>query len=356
MEKKKRFYRYDSLLVEGERSLLQMDALAGKKEQLEQLLAELERGSRAFAFRNASLACEAMGLRYVPDGGRVIVSEDASEESVSLMEQSWKKRSVTLIRTSMQSPEDLEEELSKGAQLVYLETPGTYKLEICDIASIAKATREHGAKLLVNNRNVSSCFQKPLLLGADAVWYSDCGLFKGAATDASVWIESQEDGEGSIAKEGGVSEEEAGAILLGLSSLSVRMQRMEENADFIARKLERSNAVSIVRYPGLDNYMEYRIANAQMIGFGNRLVFRLHGGEREFRMFLESLELIRTEETVPISSTCIQVVKTPYNAAQEKEKPALLRIETGLESTYDLSLDIEYALERIEKPRRDVLN
>ncbi len=60
-----------------------------------------------------------------------------------------------------------------------------------------------------------------------------------------------------------------------LKTLELRVSRQSSNAAIIAKRLDESEQVKRVYYPGLENHPGFEIAARQMQGFGGMLSFEL---------------------------------------------------------------------------------
>lgn len=71
---------------------------------------------------------------------------------------------------------------------------------------------------------------------------------------------------------------EAYALLRGMKTLALRVERQNASALEVARWLARHPAVDKVNYPGLESHEHHDVARRQMRGFGGMLSFSLRGG------------------------------------------------------------------------------
>ena len=66
--------------------------------------------------------------------------------------------------------------------------------------------------------------------------------------------------------------------LLGLKTLSIRMDRHCSNGMAVAEFLENHSKVKSVSYPGLKSHLGHKVAKQQMDGFGGMISMELEGG------------------------------------------------------------------------------
>lgn len=81
----------------------------------------------------------------------------------------------------------------------------------------------------------------------------------------------------------------------GIKTLSVRLERQQENAKKIALWLKNRPEVTEVYYPGLEDHPGYEVNRKQATGAGSMLSFRVDTVERT-RKILESVKLISYAE------------------------------------------------------------
>lgn len=144
-------------------------------------------------------------------------------------------------------------------------------------------------------------------------------------------------------------------LIQGLETLSVRVNKICENAMALAKWLEQHPKVSSVSYPGLESHPYHGMAKKYLTnGFGAVLCFRVKGGLENTVRVVESLELIshlvnvgdvRTLVTHPASTTHQQMTVEEQEAAGVF--PDLLRLSVGLEHIDDIKEDLEQAFAKL---------
>lgn len=141
-------------------------------------------------------------------------------------------------------------------------------------------------------------------------------------------------------------------LLQGLETLTLRVERICENALALAKWLEAHEEVESVSYPGLENHSSHKLAKKYLTrGFGGVLSFKLKGGRERAEKFVNSLQLISHLANVGDSKTLIiHPASTTHSQLNEKEQltagvdPNLLRISLGIEHLEDIKADIVQAL------------
>ncbi len=141
-------------------------------------------------------------------------------------------------------------------------------------------------------------------------------------------------------------------FMLGLETLSLRVDRHCENALALAEWLEGHDKVESVSYPGLPDHPGH--ANAKKYfqhGFGGVLNFNVRGGKEAATRVVDNLKLISHLANVGDAKTLIiQPAATTHQQLNEHEQraagvePNALRISVGIEHIDDIKADLEQAL------------
>jgi len=142
-------------------------------------------------------------------------------------------------------------------------------------------------------------------------------------------------------------------FLQGIETLPLRMERHCENALTVAEFLvERSDAVSWVRFPGLPDDSQYEKNQKYLKGKGGSLVvFEIEGGAKMGRKFIDNLKLFSHVANVgDAKSLAINPASTTHSQLSEEEQrrcgitPGLVRLSVGIETIDDILADIDQAL------------
>ena len=254
----------------------------------------------------------------------------------------------------------IEAELANGCQLLYLESPTNPTVKVVDIARLAKAGREAGAIVIVDNTLATPINQNPLLLGSDLVLHS-ATKFLGGHADAlgGVIVGNREliDKIYHFREINGASLHPMAAYLLlrGMKTLHLRIRQQNESALRIAQMLASHPSVERVYYPGLDSDPGNVIARSQMNGFGGVLSFELR--ESSFEAVGRFLPLLRyahaaanlgaVETIAGPPATTSHVESTAEERAAMGIPESLIRYSVGVEDTEDLIADLNQALSAI---------
>jgi O-acetylhomoserine (thiol)-lyase len=140
-------------------------------------------------------------------------------------------------------------------------------------------------------------------------------------------------------------------LLLGLETLSLRVQKHVDNALGLAEWLSKHPKVEYVEYPGLASSPYHDLARRYLKnGFGGVLSFKIKGSKDDADKFVNSLKLISHLANVGDAKTLIiHPASTTHQQLSNKEQlstgvvPGVLRLSVGIENIKDIKNDIEQA-------------
>jgi O-acetylhomoserine/O-acetylserine sulfhydrylase len=140
-------------------------------------------------------------------------------------------------------------------------------------------------------------------------------------------------------------------LLQGLETLTLRVERICENAQKLAEWLKAQTQVESVNYLGLAENKYHGLAKKYLQrGFGGVLSFKLKGNKADAEKFVNSLKLISHLANVGDCKTLIiHPASTTHSQLSETEQisagvePTMLRISVGIEHIEDIKSDIQQA-------------
>jgi methionine-gamma-lyase len=136
-----------------------------------------------------------------------------------------------------------------------------------------------------------------------------------------------------------------------MRTLSLRVQRGEENAHKLAEYLESHPKIEWVRYPGLKSHPQHDLAKRQMKGFGSMISFEVKGGLENGKTLLNNVKIPQLAVSLGGYESLIQhpASMTHANMPENERVDAgitngLVRFAVGTEDVEDLQADLEAAL------------
>ncbi|MBO6575115.1 MAG: PLP-dependent transferase [Rhodothermales bacterium] len=330
---------------------------------LEEALAQLDGGAGAVAV-STGMAAVSTTLALLPAGARVVCSHDCYGGTERLLTHLQDQGKLTVDYVDLGDEVARTSALTGKVDLVWIETPSNPLLRVTDLAAVCAAARRADALVAVDNTFLSPVFQRPIELGADLVAYSTTKYLNGhsdvvggaivAATDElNERIQFTANCLGTVAQPF-----DCWLVLRGLKTLPLRLSRHADNADRIARFLDRHPAVSHVYYPGLEAHPDHELAARQQDGFGGMVSFRLRGDVstllRGTRVFALAESLGGVESLIEHPATMSHASMRPEARAAAGITDDVIRLSVGIEAQEDLIADLDQALQvaALETPRR----
>jgi cystathionine gamma-synthase len=284
----------------------------------------------------------------LPEGSVIVAANSGYQGTTTLLKklhqsEKLKVRFVNLANTA--------ETLAAipGAQMLYLESPINPLLEVIDLPKIIAAGKEAGCGVAVDNTLATPLLQNPLALGADIVIHSVTKYLSGhsdlilgslSTNDTALYnrLEQSRRYGGAIA-----GPFESWVALRGIRTFALRMQRSQENALELAKRLSSDARVVKVRYPGLPNDPYHQLAKSFMRGFGAMISFDVKGTVEQVDLMCNSSRLI-TNATSLGGVESIWERRRRWATESTLVPENLVRFSVGIENVDDLWADIDQAL------------
>ena len=153
---------------------------------------------------------------------------------------------------------------------------------------------------------------------------------------------------------GNMDPHQAYLIIRGVKTLSLRMDRAQENAIKIAQYLENHEKVEKVMFPGLPSHPQYELAKKQMRGPGSMISFELKGGYNagvvlmnNVKVALLAVSLGGVETLIQHPASMTHASMTPEGRKAANITEGLVRYSVGIENVEDLIQDLDQALAKV---------
>ncbi len=246
-----------------------------------------------------------------------------------------------------------EEAMKKGrVAFILIETPANPTNSLVDITMIRGIADRIGEKqghrpiFACDNTLLGPVFQHPLDHGADLSLYSltkyvggHSDLIAGAALGSKALIRQVKALRGSIGTQ--LDPHSSWMIGRSLETLSVRMEKANENARVIAEFLRDHPKVERIHYLPFDDEASNvgRVFAAQCTGAGSTFSFDIVGGQESAFRFLNALQILK----LAVSLGGTESLASHPAAMTHSGVPIDVRHRIGvLESTIRLSIGIEH--------------
>ena len=319
---------------------------------LENTVARLEGGDRAFAFSSGMSAVTAT-MKLLPLRGHVIASEDLYGGSLRLFRNFNTDEGMTFDFVDTGDVEAVRALIKENTTAIYVETPSNPLMMVTDIAAMSKLAKEHNLLLIVDNTFLTPYFQRPIELGADIVLHSGTKYLGGHNDVLSGFVVTKTK---ELTEKLAYYYKTVGACLApwdcflverGIKTLPLRMDRINENAKKIAEWLRAQPQVKKVYYTGFEDHAGYAVSTKQATGFGGMISFEAESKELcekilanvKVFQYAESLGGVESLITYPMLQTHADVPKEERDKRGINER--FLRVSVGVENVQDLIEDLK---------------
>lgn len=328
-------------------------------------------------------------LNLCENGGHIVASAALYGGTYNLLHHTMPKMGIET--TFIDDPDDLEAwaaAVRPNTKAFYAESIGNPRNDVLDIEGVSGVAHDNSIPLIVDNTVASPWLIRPLEWGADIVVHSatkfigghgtsiggvivDGGTFDfGASGKHPMFTDPDPSyhglaywpalGAGSYALKARVQLlRDIGAaitpfnsflFLQGLETLSLRMERHNDNARKVADYLAAHPQVERVQFAGLasSRWNERVERYAAGRGAGSVPAFIIAGGADAGRKFVEALELHSHVANIgDVRSLAIHPATTTHSQLTVDEQlstgvePGLVRLSVGLETIDDIIADLE---------------
>lgn len=327
---------------------------------LEHNIAELENGYDGIATSSGMGAISAVYMALLNAGSHIVSSDAVYGPARGILEQDFSRFNVEASFVNTSNIDNIVAAIKPNTKVLYIETPANPTMDITDIAACAKIAKKHNLVLVVDNTFCSPYLQKPLDLGADVVLHSVTKFINGHADIVGGVIVTKDPElykkirHSMVYLGSNMDPTQAFMVLRGVKTLSIRIDRAQENAIKVAGFLQAHPKVAWIRYPGLENHPQYELAKSQMKGFGSMMSFGLKGGYDAGKKLMDNVHLAMLAVSLGGVETLIQHPASMTHAAVSKENKIaagitddLVRFSVGIEDVDDIISDLKNALDAL---------
>jgi O-acetylhomoserine (thiol)-lyase len=358
---------------------------------LEERLAMLEGGLGAVATASGMAAIHLAITTLAGAGSHIVASRALYGGTHNLFSYTLPRFGIETTFVDPRDPGAFAAAVRPETKLVFAETVANPRCEVLDIAAVAACAHEAGLPLVIDSTLTTPHLVRPLEHGADIVIHSLTKFIGGHGTTMGGavidggrfdWLRHPQRFETltepydgfhglNFAEEFGpqafvirarreglrdfgaaLPATSAFALLQGVETLALRMDRHVANARRVAGFLAAHEACSDVTWPGLPDHPDHALAERLLPrGPGAVFSFEIRGGRAAGRKLIESLKLFSHLANVgdakslvihPASTTHARMDDAALAAAGIS--PGLVRLSIGLEDPDDLVDDLSRAL------------
>ncbi len=329
-------------------------------DSLEKLVTSLEEGYKGIAMSSGMGAVNTIYSALLKPGDHMISTAAVYGPSRVVMEKHYSKYGIESSYIDTGDPDKMREAVQPNTRMLFIETPANPTMDITDLKEVVKIAREHNLITVADNTFCSPYLQKPLNFGFDIVFHSITKFLNGHADIVGGIIVTREKELHDILRPMMVNlgcnmdPHQAYMVIRGLKTLSLRMERSQENAIKMASWLEKHPKVAWVKYPGLPSHPKFELAKKQMNGPGAMISFELKGGLEAGKRLMNNVNLCILAVSLGGVETLIQHPASMTHSKMDMESRersgitnGLVRLSVGIENVEDLLGDLDEAFEKV---------
>jgi len=322
---------------------------------VERKIAALEGSEDALVFASGMGAISAALEAFLKAGDRLVCAEDLYGLTRVLVTNRLPALDVEVEMVPTTDKAAWKKALSRPAKVVYCEGISNPLLKLADLEVIANFGHRAGAVVMVDNTFATAVNSRPIENGFDIVLHSGSkylaghtDLICGAAAGRKEMMQKVWDRR----LMGGACLDPHAAFLLerGIKTLSIRVERQNENAFKIATFLEKHKNVEWVSYPGLVSHPQNSLAIRQLSGFGGVIAFAVNSDVlalkvlRNFKLIREATSLggVETVASMPMNTSHARMSEPELRAIGIRQ--GTIRLSIGIEDCDDILEDLNKAL------------
>ncbi len=360
----------------------------------EKRMTALEGGVGGLATATGSAAITYAVQNIALAGDHIVSSGNLYGGTYNLFANTLREQGIETTFVDPSEPENFEKAIKENTKLLYTETLGNPNPDIADLEAISEIAHKHGIPLIVDSTFTSPYLLRPIEHGADIVVHSatkfigghgvamggiiiDGGNFDWAANDKFPALSKP-----NPSYHGIVFTEAAGKtayvtkirttlmrdqgatispfnsflLLLGLETLSLRVERQVENSLKVVEYLSKHPGVEKVNHPSLATGKQKELYDRYFPnGAGSIFTFEIKGGAEKAKKFTESLKLFSLLANVAdVKSLVIHPASTTHSQLDREDllkcgiKPNTIRLSIGTEDINDIIADLENGFKATE--------
>ena len=345
--------------------------------KLEQIIAKMEGGLGAIATSSGMGALSMVMTAYLKSDDEVLCIGGFFGGTYTLVTETMKRFGIKNSFCATENFEHIEEKLKSGIHMVMVETVGNPSLELPNLPKIIELCNRYETLLVVDN-TVTPLTTRPLEMGADIVIHSTTkamsghssalggvAVFRAVTQNDKLLNEKYKNMHPIINKMGkkamvaiakkramrdmGMSSNAFGSFLtmLGLETLSLRLERVNNSIPIIAKILEEQLPSTIkVSHPSLSSHPYHERYINNFNGASGPLMTLECGDKATAFKLLNKLELVTQTANIGDNRTlALHASSTIYRDFDKETQnylgvtDGLIRISIGLEDPNTIAQD-----------------
>ena len=360
----------------------------------EKRIAALEGGTAGLAVASGAAAIVYAIQALARQGEHIVAQKTIYGGTSNLLAHTLPQYGITTTFVDAHNLEEVEAAIQPNTKAVYIETLGNPNSDIPDIDAIAGIAHRHGLPLVIDNTFGTPYLIRPIEHGADIVVHSatkfigghgttlggiivDSGKFDWKASgkfpafsepNPSYHGVSFVDAAGPAAfvtyvraiilRDTGacISPFNAWLLLQGTETLSLRLDRHNENTKKVVEFLNHHPKVAHVNHPSLPDHPDHALYEKYFPNGGASIfTFDIKGGQKEAFEFIDHLKIFSLLANVAdVKSLVIHPATTTHAQLSPEELEDVgihentIRLSIGTEHIDDILADLDQALNAVE--------
>ena len=357
----------------------------------EKRVAALEGGVGALAVASGMAAMTLILMNLCRTGDNIVSANTVYGGTYNLLANTMPNYGISAKFVNPDDVSAFDKAVDKNTKAIFVETLGNPSAGIVDFDAVAAVAQKHKIPLIVDNTFATPYIFRPFEHGANIVFHSATKFMGGHGTSVGGivvdggnfdWTSGKFPGfttpdpgyHGLVYSETGnaafitkarvtllrdtgacISPFNSFMLLQGLESLSLRVERHNENAKKVAEYLNGSPYAEWVAYPALEDNIYHTLCQKYLNGnAGSIFTFGIKGGFEEAKKFIDNLELFSLLANVadakslaihPASTTHAQMTKEELEAGGIFENT--IRLSIGIEHADDIIADLDRTFKKV---------
>lgn len=363
------------------------------QEVFEKRIAALEGGIAGLAVASGATAITYTIQALASAGEHIVAQKTIYGGTSNLLENTLPLYGIMATFVDIHDLAKVEEAIRDNTKAIYLETLGNPNSDIPDIDAIAEIAHRHGLPVVVDNTFGTPYLIRPIEHGADIVVHSatkfigghgtslggiivDGGTFDWTVSGRYPWISEPNssyhgvrftEAAGAAAfvtyiraillRDTGASISPFNAFLLlqGTETLSLRIERHNENTKRVVEYLAQHPMVESVNHPSLPDHPDHDLYKRYFPNGGASIfTFNIRGGQEEAHCFIDNLQIFSLLANVAdAKSLVIHPATTTHSQCTAEElmerdiRPNTIRLSIGIENIEDILQDLKEAFDAV---------
>lgn len=363
------------------------------QEVFEKRIAALEGGIAGLAVASGAAAITYTIQALASAGEHIVAQKTIYGGTSNLLENTLPLYGIMATFVDIHDLAKVEEAIRDNTKAIYLETLGNPNSDIPDIDAIAEIAHRHGLPVVVDNTFGTPYLIRPIEHGADIVVHSatkfigghgtslggiivDGGTFDWTVSGRYPWISEPNssyhgvrftEAAGAAAfvtyiraillRDTGASISPFNAFLLlqGTETLSLRIERHNENTKRVVEYLAQHPMVESVNHPSLPDHPDHDLYKRYFPNGGASIfTFNIRGGQEEAHRFIDNLQIFSLLANVAdAKSLVIHPATTTHSQCTAEElmerdiRPNTIRLSIGIENIEDILQDLKEAFDAV---------